>query len=306
MIHFFYRMDMSVPGNNIIVVPDRFRDPYIFENILSMQGEIFSGKTVLDMSRVAFMEPYSMLSFILMGRNYLRRSGEKLKLINVPIHIQQYLTRMDFFESGIFTMSEVLKENMMFKRNSSSGRLLEITMIPNKERQSVNVISSVIALFRKRASVILKYWMNDSVTDYFVTVISELCQNIFEHSLDSGYMAMQTYRSGNENIARLVISDSGIGILKSFSARDDLNFSGTAELIEMALTTPISSKREFGYGLCQVNSIIERLKGVIFIRSGESSLTALYDRKDKNTKHIFHRNGLAHFEGTQISISLTA
>ncbi|HNX23124.1 MAG TPA: ATP-binding protein [Spirochaetota bacterium] len=297
---------MSVSENNIIIIPDRFRDPYIFENVLSMQEEIFSENAVLDLSRVAFMEPYSMLSFLLIGRNYLRKSGEKLKLVNVPIHIQQYLTRMDFFESGIFNMPEVLKDNMMFKRNASSSRLLEITMIPNKERQSVNVISSVIALFRKRASLILKYWMSDSVTDYFVTVISELCQNIFEHSLDSGYMAMQTYRSGNENIARLVISDSGIGILKSFSGRDDLHYTGAAELIEMALTTPISSKREFGYGLCQVNSIVERLKGVVFIRSGESSLTALYDRKDKNSKHIFHRNGLVMFEGTQISISLSA
>ena len=296
---------MSGSGNNIII-PDRFRDPYIFENVLSMQGDIFSENTVLDLSRVAFMEPYSMLSFLLMGRNYLRSNGEKLKLVNVPVHIQQYLTRMDFFECGIFNMPEVLKENMMFKRNPSSSRLLEITMIPNKERQSVEVISSVIALFRKRASLILKYWMNDSVTDYFVTIISELCQNIFEHSLDSGYIAMQTYRTGNENIARLVISDSGIGIQKSFSEKGGLGYSGGAELIEMALTTPISSKREFGYGLCQVNSIVERLKGVIFIRTGESSLSALYDRKDKSSKNIFHRNGLVHFNGTQISISLSA
>ena len=297
---------MSTAGNNIIIIPDRFRDPYIFENILSMQSDIFSEKAVLDLSRVAFMEPYSMLSFLIMGRNYLRTTGDKLKLINVPVHIQQYLTRMDFFESGAFNMPEILKDNMMFKRNSSSSRLLEITMIPNKERQSVDVISSVIALFRKRASLILKYWMNDSVTDYFVTVISELCQNIFEHSLDSGYMAMQTYRSGNENIARLVISDSGIGILKSFENRGDLEYAGAAELIEMALTKPISSKREFGYGLCQVHSIVERLKGVIFIRSGESSLSALYDRKEIGSKNIFHRNGLVPFNGTQISISLSA
>ena len=296
---------MSGSVNNIII-PDRFRDPYIFENFLSMQGEIFSENAVLDLSRVAFMEPYSMLSFLLMGRNYLRSNGEKLKLINVPVHIQQYLTRMDFFECGVFNMPEVLNGNMMFKRNPASSRLLEITMIPNKERQGVDVISSVIALFRKRASLILKYWMNDSVTDYFVTIISELCQNIFEHSLDSGYIAMQTYRTGNENIARLVISDSGIGILKSFSEKVNIEYSGGAELIEKALTTPISSKREFGYGLCQVNSIVERLKGVIFIRTGESSLSALYDRKDKSSKNIFHRNGLVQFNGTQISISLSA
>ena len=298
-------MIMSI-SQNIVMIPDRFRDPYIFENILSMQEEFFKEKIVLDLSKVSFMEPYSMLSFLILGRNYLRKTGEKLKLSNIPIHIKQYLTRMDFFESDVFTLTDSLKDFVMLKRSSASSKLLEITMIPNKERQGVDVISSVIELFRKRASMILKYWMNDSVTDYFVTVISELCQNIFEHSLDTGYIAMQTYRSGNENIARLVIADSGIGILKSFSARNDLQYSGGADLIEMALTTPISSKREFGYGLCQVNSIAERLNGTIFIRSDESSLTALYDRKEKSSKYIFHRDGLSQFNGTQISISLSA
>jgi hypothetical protein len=297
---------MSGSVHNSIIMPDRFRDPYIFESILTMQDSVFSQGCNLDMSRVAFMEPYSMISFLMMGRNYLRSSGSKLTLINIPIHIHQYLDRMDFFESAVFNIPQVLDKNMMFKRNSSSGRLLEITQIPNKERQSVNVISSVIALFRKRAPVILKYWMNDTVVDFFVTVISELCQNIFEHSLDSGYMSMQTYRSATENIARLVISDSGIGIMKSFSSRDDIEYAGGAELIEMALTTPISSKREFGYGLCQVNKIIEKLKGIIFIRSGQSSLTAFYDRKDKTSKYIFHKNDLVKFEGTQVSISLSA
>ena len=297
---------MSGSVHNHIVMPDRFRDPYIFENIISMQDSVFSEESSLDMSRIAFMEPYSMISFLLMGRNYLRSKGSKLTLVNVPIHIHQYLARMDFFESAVFNIPEVLDTNLMFKRNISSTRLLEITEIPNKERQSVKVISAVITLFRKRAPLILKYWMNDSVVDYFVTVISELCQNIFEHSLDSGYMAMQTYRSGNENIARLVISDSGIGILESFSSREDIKYTEGSELIELALTTPISSKREFGYGLCQVNRIVEKLKGVIYIRSGESSLTALYDKKDKSSKNIFQRNGLVRFDGTQISISLSA
>jgi sensor histidine kinase regulating citrate/malate metabolism len=148
--------------------------------------------------------------------------------------------------------------------------------------------------------------MDESVIDYFVTVISELCQNIFEYSLDTGYLSIQTYKSGNENIARLVISDSGIGMMQSFGSRPDVVYGSGAELIEMALTQPLSSKREFGYGLCQVNTIVERLKGTLFIRSESSSLTALYNKKDKSGKHLFHRNGLAHFDGTQISISLSA
>ncbi len=289
-----------------IIMPDRFRDPYIFENILAMNEAVLNSGGVIDMSHVAFIEPYSMLSFLLMGRNYLRKRGERLRLINLPVQIHQYLGRMDFMSREIFQVSENIPVNMMLKRNVSSSRLMEITEIPNRERQSVNVIASVIAAFRKRGSGILKFWMNDSVVDYFVTVISELCQNIFEHSMDSGFIAMQTYKTGNENIARLVISDSGIGIKKSFESKSEITFGSGAELIEMALTTPISSKREFGYGLCQVNSITEKLKGVIYIRSDSSSLTALYNRKEKSPRNIFLRNDLPQFDGTQISISLSS
>jgi len=289
-----------------VLMPDRFRDPYIFENILSMNSAILESGSVIDLSRVAFIEPYSMVSFLLMGRNYLRKRGERIRLVNIPVHIHQYMIRMDFLNKDVFHVSDNLNAAMMLKRSAASGRLIEIIEIPNKERQSVNVIASVIALFRRRASVILKYWMNDSVVDYFVTVISELCQNIFEHSLDTGYLAMQTYKSGAENIARLVISDSGIGIRGSFASKSDIRYETGAGLIEMALTKPISSKREFGYGLCQVNSIVERLNGTVFIRSDTSSLTALYGRKERNKKHIFHRDDLHQFDGTQISISLSS
>ncbi len=293
-------------SDRTLIMPDRFRDPYIFENIVAMNDTVLNSGGVIDMSRVAFIEPYSMLSFLLMGRNYLRKRGERIRLVNIPLQINQYLTRMDFLSRDIFSVSETIPDSMVLKRNISSSRLLEIVEIPNKERQSVNVIASVIALFRKRAHGILKFWMNEEVVDYFVTVISELCQNIFEHSMDTGFLAMQTYKTGNENIARLVISDSGIGIRKSFEQKSEITYSTGAELIEKALTTPISSKREFGYGLCQVNAITERLKGSVFLRSDSSSLSALYNRKDGSGKNIFLRNDLPQFDGTQISISLSS
>jgi anti-sigma regulatory factor (Ser/Thr protein kinase) len=211
---------------------------------------------------------------------------------------------MDFFKAGVFDVSGQLNEKMMLKRSSFSNRVLEITEIPNKERESVDVIGSIVSVFRKRAGHILKYWLTDRIIDYFVTVISEICQNIYEHSLDSGYCTMQTYSLGKENIVRLTIGDSGIGILKSFK-HNDVAFDTPAHLIELALTTPLSSKREFGYGLCQVNSIVEKLKGSIFIRSGNALVSALYHKKKTGSSYLFHKNDLGRFDGTQISITLT-
>lgn len=298
---------MSDEGQNtIITIPNRLNDPFAFEEIISQQNEILEHGKGLDLSQVSFVEPFSMVNMLLLGRCFLRSRGEKLDLVNIPLSIHQYLSRMDFFKHGVFNVPEPLNERFLLRRSKGSMRLMEIVEIPNKERESVRVITSVIEEFRKRGSQILRFWMHGELVDYFVTVISELCQNVFEHSLDSGYFAVQTYATGRENICRLVIGDSGVGIRQSFENKKPIEFDTTASLIEMALTTPISSKRDFGFGLCQVNTIIERLKGTVYIRSGDASVTGLYRNRKDGKPFIFMKNDLNDFNGTQISISLNA
>jgi hypothetical protein len=84
-------------SRNLIKLPNRCRDPYFFEEILCMQDSIYNADG-LDCSQLTFIEPYSMLSLLLMGRNYLRLTGNKLKLVSLPINIHQYLARMDFLK----------------------------------------------------------------------------------------------------------------------------------------------------------------------------------------------------------------
>ncbi len=293
----------AMDDSAIVTLPNRFREPYDFEYVIDFREKIMGGARALNLSRITFIEPYSMLSLLLIGREYLRKSGSKLRLVGIPLNIHQYLHRMDFFKAGVFDVADRLDEKLLLRRSSFSRRVIEITEIPNKERESVRVISAIAGVFRKRAGHILKHWLSDRVVDYFVTVISEICQNVFEHSLDSGYLAMQTYSAGKENIVRLCISDSGIGIEKSFE-NSGIRYDSPANLIELALTTPISSKREFGYGLSQVSSIVEKLKGSIYFRSGGASVSTLYNRKSAGSSYLFLKNDLSHFNGTQISISL--
>lgn len=291
--------------NTTLLLPDRCRDVYAFEDIIGLGERISRERTsILDLSSLTFIEPYSMLALLLIGRNHLRNTGERLRLVNIPLNIHQYLARMDFLSAGVFDCTSRLDEKLLYRRSSFSNRVIEVTDIPGRERESIRAISGIIAVFRKRARHILKYWLNTEIIDYFVTVISEVCQNIFEHSLDSGYCAMQTYSVGSEHVVRLVIVDSGIGIRESFSGREEFASEHGSRIIERALTTPISSKRRFGYGLCQVNAIIEKLKGSIYIRSGESSAAVLYNRRQSGASHLFLRDDIASFPGTQISISL--
>jgi hypothetical protein len=290
---------------NTIVIPDKCRDVYFFEDIIALQDLLYRNSIKnIDLSSIAFIEPYSMVCLLLLGRNYLRNTGERLTLVNIPLVLYQYLSRMDFFKSGVFSVSDSMKAGSEYRRSAFSNRVIEVTEIPGKERESIRAISAIISLFRKRADHILKYWINDTIVDYFVTVISEVCQNIFEHSMDSGYCAMQTYSTGGEHIVRLVIADSGIGIKESFALNPALYSEAPAKLIELALTTPLSSKRRYGYGLCQVRTIVEKLGGSIFIRSGEGSLAVMYNKKRSSRRYVFVKNDLPVFPGTQISISL--
>lgn len=295
-----------MPLNNMISVPNALKDSYSFEEIINVRETVFSNDiTHIDMSKIAFIEPYSMVSFALLGREYLRNTGKKLTLVNVPHSIKQYLYRMDFFKTGLFEITDKLDPKYLLKRNPLSKSVIEITGIPGKERESIRVISDVIATFRKRADHILKYWLFGSIVDYYVTVISEICQNIFEHSIDSGFLAMQTYSLGSDHAVRLVISDSGIGIKESFTGKKTISADTTASLIETVLTTPLSSKRDYGYGLCQVNTIIEKLGGSIFIRSGDASVSVVHNKKLNSTSKTFQKTNLTHFPGTQLSFTLT-
>ncbi|HPJ37127.1 MAG TPA: ATP-binding protein [Spirochaetota bacterium] len=295
-----------MPDDNRITIPNTLKDTYSFEEIINLREKLFSENiSHIDMSRVGFIEPYSMVSFAILGREYLRNTGKKLTLVNIPLNINQYLYRMDFFKTGIFENTDKLDPKYYFKRSSLSKSVIEITEIPGKERESIRVISDVIATFRKRADNILKYWLFGSIVDYFVTVISEICQNIFEHSIDSGFLAMQTYSYSSEHIVRLVISDSGVGIRESFTGKKEISVDSTASLIEKVLTTPLSSKRDFGYGLCQVNTIVEKLGGSIYIRSDDASVSVVHNKKYNSTTKTFQKTNLAPFPGTQLSVTLT-
>ena len=64
-----------------------------------------------------------------------------------------------------------------------------------------------------------------------------------------------------------------------------------------------ASKRPYGFGLCQVHGIMNRLGGNLFLRSGSASAVFIAHGARTGT---FLRNGLAPFAGTQISLTLTS
>ena len=292
----------AAPQRTIVKLPDCLKDIYAFERILRMEDKLGSASAI-DMSAVTFVEPYSMAGLLLAGRSCLRASGEKIVLTKIPLPVHQYLSRMNFFSQGVFIEDKPLSEKQALSRSTFSRRVIEITPIPNKERESVKAINSAATLFRQRASHILKFFMAGSTADMMVTAISELWQNVFEHSLDSGFFTTQAYEYEKAHVVRIVVADSGIGIDGSFEDKNSDVAERGADLLQKVVLMPVSSKRTYGFGLCQVHGIMNRLGGNLFLRSGSSSAIFIASGARSGT---FLKNGLSPFAGTQISLTLTS
>lgn len=57
---------------NKLEIPNRLNDPFAFEEIINLKEKILEETKSLDLGKITFVEPYSMIGMILIGRNYLR------------------------------------------------------------------------------------------------------------------------------------------------------------------------------------------------------------------------------------------
>jgi hypothetical protein len=88
---------------NTLILPNRMKDPFFLKILLALQEGVHGGVRAFDMSQITFIEPYSMVSLLLMGRNHLRGSGERLRLVNIAGHTP-VISRM-IFSVPEFSMS---------------------------------------------------------------------------------------------------------------------------------------------------------------------------------------------------------
>ena len=132
--------------------------------------------------------------------------------------------------------------------------------------------------------------------------LSEVCQNIIEHSETKGFVGIQKYHfeSMNKNVVKIAVMDTGIGFKMSlserFSLKDDL------EAIEKALLHGASryAEKGRGHGLAAVRRFVNQWNGKLSIRSGTAKLSILPAWAWGKEKEF----NLAYFPGSQVNILL--
>lgn len=268
-----------------------------FEQVLSI-----SEKSPIDLRDVIFVDPYGMVSILEIGEILKSESNKKSICLPESEEVLKYLERMDFFKfADEYFRLEPFKPKISGKylRSSYSDVLLEITPIEKSDD-----IHFIVGKVKERANAILKKHLHydEKVINGFIVALSEVCQNIIEHSETKGFVGIQKYfwKNIEKNIVKIAVMDIGIGFKKSLSERFRLN--NDFDAIEKALLHGASRYADEGrgHGLASVRRFVNQWNGKLSIRSGTAKLSIIPDwakGKEKETS-------LTHFPGSQINILL--
>ncbi len=253
---------------------------------------------------MSFVDPSGMVCLLELFR-FLAAKGMDIFLEEPGGDPASYLERMGFWR---FADEYIL--NKRGNREGQTGRkrsdvLLEITPV-SESRDVHRVISTV----KKQAGRILQKYLKypSSELDRFLTSISEVCQNIVEHSGDQGYVAVQRYnyrKTLGRNVVKMVVSDLGRGVKNSLSDRLEEEFGeewNDEVAIKQALFEDASrfSDPGRGHGLASVRKSTNRWNGRLTLRSGTARVSIVPDWDDRDPEEP----GLDPFPGTQVILVL--
>jgi hypothetical protein len=262
---------------------------------------------IIDLEQVRFVDPYGMVGLLVLARFLRQRSCEPVLMLPRSDEVMRYLDRMDFSRHAerlcAIDLTTLWPEGE-YSRSAHSDVLLEITPIARSED-----IHYIVDRVRERAETILSQNLHyeQAAIDGFVVALSEVCQNIPEHSEDVGYVAIQKYFYGRrlgKNLVKIAVMDLGVGFRSSLAPKYATQSAEWSDLTALRLAIFEGASRYDdpgrGQGLSAVRRFVERWHGKLIIRSGSArvGLSPVWDRSPTR------QSKLTFFPGTQVSIVL--
>jgi anti-sigma regulatory factor (Ser/Thr protein kinase) len=256
----------------------------------------------IDLRAVSFIDPYGMLALLEIGELCMLEDVKKSVILPKAPEVCAYLDRMDFFTFAerCYCLEYSSPEPPgKYLRSPDSDVLLEITPI-----EKSNDIHDIVGKVRDRAQAILVRHLHydERAVNGFIVALSEVCQNIIEHSENKGFVGIQKYRFPklDKNVVKIAVMDVGIGFRKSLSGRFKLG--SDLDAIDKALLHGASRYEDEGrgHGLAAVRRFVNQWNGKISIRSGTAKLAIV----PKWARGKEQERGLTNFPGAQINILL--
>ena len=269
-----------------------------FEHILHN----FKDTDEINLQEVSFIDPYGMVGLIEAGELLKSKGVQKTMYLPKSDEVLKYLERMDFFRFAdrYFTLKPSQPHiSEKYLRSAYSDVLLEITPI-----EKADDIHYIVGKVKDRAQAILAKHLHydERAINGFIVALSEVCQNIIEHSETKGFVGIQKYhfQNMNKNVVKIAVMDIGIGFRMSLSERFSLK--NDLEAIEKALLHGASryAEKGRGHGLAAVRRFVNQWNGKLSIRSGTAKFSIIPAWAWGKEREL----NLIHFPGAQINILL--
>lgn len=262
----------------------------------------FKKSPVIDIRTAAFIDPYGMIGLLELGELFKSVHIQKTVCLPDSEEVLKYLERMDFFRlaARYFTLEPACPALAgKYLRSSYTDVLLEITPIEKSDD-----IHFIVGRVKERSRSILARHLNydEYAINGFIVALSEVCQNIIEHSGYKGFVGIQKYHfhNLNRNVVKIAVMDTGIGFRKSLSERFSLK--NDLASIEKGLLHGASrfADKGRGHGLSAVRRFVTQWNGKLSIRSGTAKLSIVPEWARGKAREA----NLAFLPGAQISIML--
>ena len=207
------------------LVPSASLDEATFERLirqLDRLERVAPGQVIIDLEQVRFVDPYGMVGLLALARFLRQQDCEPVLMLPRSEEVMKYLDRMDFSRHAerlcAFDLTTLWPDGD-YSRSVHSDVLLEITPIARSED-----IHYIVDRVRERAQTILSQNLHyeQAAIDGFVVALSEVCQNIPEHSEDVGYVAIQKYFYGRrlgKNLVKIAVMYLGVGFRASLAPK---------------------------------------------------------------------------------------
>lgn len=176
-----------------LTIPDTLRQgtagvEILFKAIADLPA---ARRYIFDMSQVTFIEPCGVIALLSIVRQCASQTGERVVIRNLNEQLYPYLHRMDLFRIGAAWLNPLTPLNEEWSRNAQTTNLLELTPITGYD-DVINVL--------ERAHGIFAPCLSAEELSNLKRVISELCQNIYQHSGDvHGCVLIQKYHPDGQN-----------------------------------------------------------------------------------------------------------
>jgi hypothetical protein len=229
-------------------------------------------RVVLDFARVRFLIPGATVAILAKVRSWLKpgRSGDVPK--PQELRGERLPPAMDFFKLAGVPIEEE------FERHPRRHRFVELQRISHDAARSVPELSADVAeCFFPEEDQDAWETGESGAWGYVEFAVSELANNVLQHSRSRGYLAAQ-YCPRSDRV-RIAIADCGIGIRRSFRGSPfEAQAASDLDAVRLALRPRVSGKEHLetvpgtsvnrGMGLTFLHELSRRANGSFRVISG--------------------------------------